>query len=97
MFLNEKKMFMKKNLNNDEFPPESEKKKRGKNMHKDYNNYNKNENLNSNKVINLNKDFEVIKNHPKRMNRLFKTKIIKKKKKKSKRTTKKIKFIIKEK
>ena len=98
-FLNEKNMIMKQNINNDEFSPESEKKKRGKNTQKDYNNCNQNENLNSNKVINLSKDFEVINNDSKRMYKLFRTKIIKKKKKKkrSKRITKKIKFIIKEK
>lgn len=96
-FLNEKNMLMKKNINNEAFSPESEKKKRGKTIQKDYNNCNKNENLNSNKVINLNKDFEVIKNDTKRLNKLFRTKIIKRKKKRSKRITKKIKFIIKEK
>ena len=94
-------MIMKQNINNDEFSPESEKKKRGKNTQKDYNNCNQNENLNSNKVINLSKDFEVINNDSKKMYKLFRTKIIKKKKKKkkkrSKRITKKIKFIIKEK
>lgn len=96
-FLNEKNMLMKKNINNEAFSPESEKKKRGKTIQKDYNNCNKNENINSNKVINLNKNFEVIKNDTKRLNKLFRTKIIKRKKKRSKRITKKIKFIIKEK
>ena len=95
--LNEKNMLMKKNINNEAFSPESEKKKRGKTIQKDYNNCNKNENINSNKVINLNKNFEVIKNDTKRLNKLFRTKIIKRKKKRSKRITKKIKFIIKEK
>ena len=74
-FLNEKNMLMKQNINNDEFSPESEKKKRGKNTQKDYNNCNQNENLNSNKVINLNKDFEAINNDSKKMYKLFRTKI----------------------
>jgi len=99
-FLDKKNFLIEKNINNDELAPESEQKKKSKNIQKEDHNYNfnnKNKILNSNKVEILNKNIEVIKNYPKRMNKLFRTKIIKIKKKKSKRMTKKVKFIIKEK
>ena len=99
-FLDKKNFLIEKNLYNDELAPESEQKKKSKNIQKEDHNYNfnnKNKILNSNKVEILNKNIEVIKNYPKRMNKLFRTKIIKIKKKKSKRMTKKVKFIIKEK
>lgn len=99
-FLDKKNFLIEKNINNDELTSESEQKKKSKNIQKEDHNYNfnnKNKILNSNKVEILNKNIEVIKNYPKRMNKLFRTKIIKIKKKKSKRMTKKVKFIIKEK